>query len=95
MRVALNLACLSLPDEMYEPAGNHMRILLWFGGFPSRGAVVTYRIQKTENVLGTEQILLLAGAGMEGCGYVPCTMPLVTHSCEHGVPVSVTDTCPM
>lgn len=72
-----------------------MRILLWFGGLPSRGAVVTYHLGKTKNVLGREQILLLAEAGVEGCGYVPCTMPLVTHKCEHGVPVSITGTCPM
>lgn len=95
MTVALKLACLSLPDEMYEPTGNHVRILLWFGGFPGRWAVVTYRIGKTQNVLGSEQTLLLAEAGMEGCGYVLCTKPLIRHKCEHGVPVSIPDTCLM
>lgn len=67
--------------------------MVW--GFPQRGAVVTYRVGKTQHVPEREWTPLLAEAGTKGCGYVLCTMPLVTHKCKHGVPVSITDTCPV
>jgi len=57
------------------------------------GSSVTCHMGKTQHVPERERTPLLAAAGMKDCGYVPCTMSLVTHKCEHGIPVSVTDTC--
>lgn len=60
-------------------------------GISLRGAMVTCHMGKTQHVLEKEQTPLLAEAGTVGCGYVLCMMPLLTHKCERGVPV--TDTC--
>lgn len=64
--------------------------MVW--GFPQWGALVTCHIGKTQHVPERELTPVLAEDGTKGYGYVPCTMPLVTHKCECGVPVSITDT---
>lgn len=84
------LGILPLPDKTYEPAGNHTRILLWFG-ISLQGAMVACHIGKTQHVLEKEQTPLLAEAGTVGCGYMLCMVLLLAHKCECGVPV--TDTC--
>lgn len=58
--------------------------MVW--GFPRWGDMVTYCIGKIQHVPERERTPLLAEASTKGCGYIPCTMALVTHKWERGVP---------